>query len=77
MDFELRPQPPVGRTAADSVQSETVTQVDDLQLSTSPNTSSSVLNAQHLPPIDEGWKAWSYCASGFVLESLSWGFLSR
>lgn len=31
-------------------------------------------NIQELPPVDEGRKAWLFCFSGFMLESLVWGF---
>lgn len=29
---------------------------------------------QVLPPVDGGYKAWSFCAAAFVLEALVWGF---
>lgn len=69
MDVELRPQFPIGRRA-DNIQSET------------PNSTQSVddttaTDAQHLPPVDEGWRAWTYCTSGFMLGTLLWGFVTR
>ena len=32
------------------------------------------VNVQELPPVDRGLKAWTFCASGFVLEMMIWGF---
>ncbi|KAK7686229.1 hypothetical protein QCA50_010449 [Cerrena zonata] len=64
MNFELRPQPPVGRSTDTAVENSPTTTIKHIP------------NVQHLPPIDEGWKAWSYCVSGFVIEALSWGFAS-
>ena len=32
------------------------------------------LNIQELAPIDRGIQAWTFCASGFALETLVWGF---
>ncbi|PIL35155.1 MFS general substrate transporter [Ganoderma sinense ZZ0214-1] len=29
---------------------------------------------QELPPVDRGVKAWTFCAAGFVLEMMIWGF---
>ena len=31
-------------------------------------------NIQELPPVDRGLKAWTFCASSFVLETMVWGF---
>ncbi|KAI0079375.1 MFS general substrate transporter [Panus rudis PR-1116 ss-1] len=31
-------------------------------------------NVQELPPMDTGRKAWGFCISAFILESLVWGF---
>ncbi|KAI0770597.1 MFS general substrate transporter [Fomes fomentarius] len=31
-------------------------------------------NVQELPPVDRGVRAWMFCASGFVLEMMVWGF---
>ena len=32
------------------------------------------VNVQELPPVDRGLKAWTFCAAGFVLEMMIWGF---
>ena len=32
------------------------------------------VNAQELPPADRGIRAWTFCAAGFVLEMMTWGF---
>ena len=32
------------------------------------------VNVQELPPVDRGVKAWTFCAAGFVLEMMIWGF---
>lgn len=34
-------------------------------------------NVQELPPVDRGVRAWMFCASGFVLEMMVWGFSFR
>ena len=31
-------------------------------------------NVQELPPVDSGVQAWTFCAAGFVLEMMVWGF---
>ncbi|KAI0788869.1 major facilitator superfamily domain-containing protein [Abortiporus biennis] len=31
-------------------------------------------NVQELPPVDRGWRAWTFCTAAFVLEILTWGF---
>ncbi|KAI0741945.1 MFS general substrate transporter [Daedaleopsis nitida] len=31
-------------------------------------------NVQELPPVDRGFRAWSFCAAAFVLEMMIWGF---
>ncbi|RPD73239.1 MFS general substrate transporter [Lentinus tigrinus ALCF2SS1-7] len=33
-----------------------------------------VINVQELPPVDRGIRAWTFCAAGFVLEMMVWGF---
>jgi len=35
------------------------------------------VHIQELPEIDGGWKAWRFCAAGFVLEVMIWGFEFR
>ena len=32
------------------------------------------VNVQELPPVDRGLRAWTFCAAGFVLEMMVWGF---
>ncbi len=32
------------------------------------------VNVQELAPVDRGIQAWTFCASGFVLETVIWGF---
>ncbi|CAL1714360.1 unnamed protein product [Somion occarium] len=32
------------------------------------------VNVQELPPVDEGRKAWIFCLSGLLLETMVWGF---
>ncbi len=32
------------------------------------------VNVQELAPVDRGIQAWTFSASGFVLETLIWGF---
>ena len=32
---------------------------------------------QELPPVDGGLRAWTFCAAGFVLEMMVWGFAYR
>ena len=31
-------------------------------------------NVQELPPVDGGFRAWSFCFSAVVLEMMVWGF---
>lgn len=31
-------------------------------------------NVQELPAVDGGKKAWTFCVSAFVLETMVWGF---
>ncbi|KAK7684547.1 hypothetical protein QCA50_012494 [Cerrena zonata] len=73
MDFELRPQLPVGRTAADSLSiqpTQFIAASDDFSSTPDADGSGRPSSGQQ-SPVDEGWKAWTYCASGFVLETLS------
>ncbi|KAL4244542.1 Proton-linked Monocarboxylate Transporter [Abortiporus biennis] len=32
------------------------------------------INIQELPPLDRGWRAWSFCFAAFIVEALVWGF---
>ncbi len=32
------------------------------------------VTVQELPPVDKGIGAWTFCAAGFVLEMMVWGF---
>ena len=32
------------------------------------------VTVQELPPVDRGIRAWTFCAAGFVLEMMVWGF---
>ena len=34
-------------------------------------------NVQELAPVDGGWHAWRFVASGFVVEVMVWGFQFR
>lgn len=34
-------------------------------------------NVQELAPVDGGWPAWRFVASGFVVEVMVWGFQFR
>lgn len=44
------------------------------EIAASSENPTSLVNVQELPPVDEGRKAWMFCFSGFMLESLVWGF---
>ncbi|KAK7686228.1 hypothetical protein QCA50_010448 [Cerrena zonata] len=44
------------------------------EIAASSEHPTSSVNVQELPPVDEGRKAWLFCFSGFMLESLVWGF---
>ncbi|KAI0072295.1 MFS general substrate transporter [Panus rudis PR-1116 ss-1] len=37
-------------------------------------SNANLIHEQSLPPIDEGWRAWTFCFSAFALESIVWGF---
>ncbi|KZT07332.1 MFS general substrate transporter [Laetiporus sulphureus 93-53] len=39
-----------------------------------PGSMGSETTVQELSPIDGGWKAWRFCAAGFMLEVMTWGF---
>ena len=32
------------------------------------------VNVQELPPVDGGWRAWTFCLAAFLLETMVWGF---
>lgn len=75
MDFELLTRQSPNVRAAENVHLPEAHSTVDAELV--PATPSHIVNAQHLPRVDGGYKAWRYCALVFVLETLSWGFISR
>ncbi|KAK7049881.1 hypothetical protein VNI00_005311 [Paramarasmius palmivorus] len=58
---------PAGTTTL-SLNSRTLTTESDPHV-----TADSVESSQHLPPIDKGMRAWSFCAAAFAIEFLFWG----
>ncbi|KAK7686188.1 hypothetical protein QCA50_010408 [Cerrena zonata] len=38
------------------------------------DSNAELVNAQSLPPVDQGRKAWTFCLCAFLLETLVWGF---
>ena len=46
----------------------------DVSLAGDENESETPVNVQELPPVDIGWRAWTFCFSGCMLETLVWGF---
>ena len=46
----------------------------DVSIAGNENDSETPVNVQELPPVDIGWRAWTFCFSGCMLETLVWGF---
>ncbi|KAI0788899.1 major facilitator superfamily domain-containing protein [Abortiporus biennis] len=85
-DVVIFPSPALSRTATSTIQQFEIDDSEALtaaprrrsespkgiaRVSAEPNDDT---NVQELPPVDRGWRAWSFCLAAFTLETLVWGF---
>ena len=71
--FEL----PVAQVSPERKEEPLPSPVDNKEDSRTFDSPDSGVTVYGLPPIDGGWRAWTFVISGFALETFVWGFSYR